>query len=84
MENSKINIILSFLSLIFSVISFFVMYYIFAGLALILGIVTLKDKQTRGLSICSIAIVCITFIFKMINIIVTNGNLPEWLINGLF
>lgn len=60
------------------------MYYIFAIIALVLGAITLNDERTGKLSLTSIVIVCITFVIKLISIIVANGNLPEWLTNGLF
>ena len=81
---NKINIVLSFTSFVFSVIAIFVMYYIFAGVSLILGIATINDEKTRGLSITSIVIVCITFIFKMLYIVIKSGKLPEWLTSGIF
>jgi hypothetical protein len=60
------------------------MYYILAGVALLLGVITVNDEKTKTLSLSSIAIVIITFILKIIYTIVTSGNLPEWLTNGLF
>ncbi len=82
--NNKLNVVLSFVSFVSSIVSFFVMYYIFAIIAFILCTITLNDEKSRKLSLTSIVIVCVTFVIKLISIIVANGNLPEWLTNGLF
>ena len=84
MKDNNYNVFLSSLSFLSSILSIFVMYYILAGVALVLGLFTIKDEKSRKLSITSISIVCITFIFKVIYNVVTSGNLPEWLTNGLF
>lgn len=59
------------------------MYYIFAGVSLILGFATLKDERAKSLSLSSIIIVFVTFIFKIIHTLIINGSLPDWLIRGL-
>ena len=59
------------------------MYYIFAVIALFTGIISVNDEKTRGMSITSIIIVCITFILKILNTLMINGALPTWLTNGL-
>ena len=83
MKDNNYNVFLSSLSFLCSILSIFVMYYILAGVSLLLGLITLKDEKTRKLSITSISIVCVTYIIKIIYNVVVNGNLPEWLTNGL-
>ena len=63
-SNNKFNfnVVLSTVSLCFSVLSMFLMYYIFAGIALLTGIISINDEKSRKLSIASIILVCITFI----------------------
>lgn len=81
MKNS--NVVLSSISLVASIVSIFVMYYIFAGIALVLGLLTVNDEKSKKLSLSSIAIVCITLVVKIIYNVVTNGSLPGWLSGGL-
>ena len=79
----NISVILATASICFSLLSVFLMYYIFAGVALVTGIVSMHDERAKKVSIASILFVCITFIVKMIVILIQNGNLPEWLMQGI-
>ena len=42
-NNGNIYVILSILSLCFSIVSIFVMYYIFAGISLLTGIISINN-----------------------------------------
>lgn len=81
-SESSFNVILSFISFTSAIISFFVMYYIFAGVALVSGVISVRDDRARKLSLTAIAIVCVTLVIKLINVAIVNGNLPDWLIKG--
>lgn len=81
-KNSS-GIILSLSAFFSSIVSIFTMYYLFAAVALITGILGLKNKSTRGFSIVAIIVVAVSFIIKMVNIVMTEGMLPEWFMKGM-
>lgn len=83
-QDNTANVILSALSFFCAIISVIIMYYILAGVSLALAIATINNERTRKLSLSSISIVCFTFVLKVIYTLIVNGNLPEWLIKGLF
>ena len=77
------NVMLAFVSFCSSVISIFLMYYIFATIALVTGIMSANDERTKKMSISAIVIVAITFVAKIATVLLQNGTLPNWLINGI-
>jgi len=77
------NVMLAFVSFCSSFISKFLMYYIFATIALVTGIMSANDERTKKLSISAIGIVAITFVAKIVTVLLQNGTLPNWLINGI-
>ena len=82
-NNNNLSMILSFVSFFCSIIAIFVMYYIFTGIAIILGISTLQNERSKYLSISTLVVVFITLVLKLIKCAI-DGNLPSWLTNGLF
>ena len=82
-NNNNFSIILSFISFFCSLIAIFVMYYVFTGIALILGITTLQNERSKYLSISTLVIIFITLLLKIIKCAI-EGNLPSWLTSGLF
>ena len=82
-NNNGLSMILSFVAFFFSIIGIFVMYYIFTGIALVLGIATIQNEKSKYLSISTIVVIFITLVLKLIKCAI-NGNLPGWLSGGLF
>ena len=83
-NNNLQNAILGLTSFFSAVLAIFVMYYIFAIIALTTGLVGLKNKESKPMCIVSIIIVCFTFVLKIVNVLTTSGSLPDWLVNGMF
>ena len=82
-NKSNGGLILSIVSFFSAVISIFTMYYLFAVIALITGMPGLKYKNTKGLSIATLIIVAVSFVIKVINLLITEGSLPAWFMNGM-
>ena len=82
-KNSTNGALLAFTSFFSSVIAIFTMYYIFACIALITGLLGLRHENSRSMSITAIIIVVVSFVIKMINTLIISGTLPQWLINGM-
>lgn len=82
-ENGGSNIILAMVSFFSSIVAIFIMYYIFAAIALATGFVSINKKESKTLAGISIGIVCVTFVIKIVNTLLLNGNLPQWLTNGM-
>ena len=82
-NNSSLSMILSFISFFCSIIAIFVMYYIFTGIALVLGIASLQNERSKYLSISTLVVVFVTLVLKLIKCAI-DGNLPPWLTGGLF
>lgn len=78
------NVIIAMTSFCSSIIAIFTMYYVFATIALITGIIGLKNEDSKPMSITSLIIVAITLITKLLGIVTATGSLPAWLTNGLF
>ena len=76
------GIIIGIVSFFSSIISFFVMYYILAIVALVTGFYGINNERSRGLCITSLIITIITFILKIIGAIVDKGMLSEVLLKG--
>lgn len=77
------GVIIGLVSFCSSIISIFVMYYIFAALSLITGFLGLSKKNSKAISIVSIVIVGITFIIKLLGILLEQGILTDALTKGL-
>lgn len=84
-SNNKfnINMVFSLISFAFSIVSIFVMYYVFAGIGLVTALISIRDEHAKKMSITSIIIIVITFVLKLITTLIENGYIPEWLMNGL-
>ena len=75
--------ILSFVSFGSSIVSIFVMYYVLAGVALVTGLISMRDENAKKMSVASIVIVCITLVAKLLTMALQNGELPAWLTSGI-
>ena len=84
-DNNKsfAEILMSIIALASSIIAIFKMYYIFAAIALILGIIGLRNDASRGMYKATLVIVFITLFVKVLEIVANNNWLPEWLMKGL-
>ena len=82
-NNNSLSLIFSFVSFFCSIIGIFVMYYVFTGIALVLGIATIQNERSRYLSISTLVVIFVTVLLKLIKCAI-EGNLPSWLTGGLF
>ena len=82
-NKSFANILMAIIALASSIVAIFKMYYIFATIALILGLIGLRKESSRGMSKTTLVIVFITLIIKVLEIVSSNDWLPEWLMKGL-
>jgi len=86
MENEeKVNkggIIIGIVSFFSTIVSFFVMYYILATVALVTGFAGINNERSRGLCITSLIITIITLVLKIILAISEKGILSEVLLKG--
>ena len=82
-KNQTGGVLVAFTSFFSSIVAIFTMYYIFAAIALITGIIGLKHENARSMSCTALIIVVISFIIKMVNTLIISGSLPQWLINGM-
>lgn len=84
-DNNKsfFDILMSIIALASSIIAIFNMYYIFAAIALVLGLIGLRKEASRGMSKATLVIVFITLVIKVLEIVADNNWLPEWLMKGL-
>ena len=83
-EEKKGGVVIGLIAFFSSIISVFVMYYIFAAISAILGIIGLRKENSRAISITSLIIVSVTFVVKMITVLLDSGALSEALTKGLF
>lgn len=82
-ENSnKGGIIIGIVSFFSSIVSFFVMFYILAVVALVTGFYGIKNERSRGLCITSLTITIIAFVLKIISAIADKGILSDTLLKG--
>lgn len=77
------EMVISIIALCSSIVAIFNMYYIFAAIAVILGIIGLRKESTRGMSRVTLVIVGITLVIKILNMVVANNMLPQWLSGGM-
>ncbi len=82
-NKSLADILMSIIALASSIIAIFKMYYIFATIALILGIIGLRKDASRGMSKAALVIVFVTLFIKVLEIVANNNWLPGWLMKGL-
>lgn len=82
-ESSLKNVIIAMTSFCSSIIAVFTMYYLFASIALVTGLIGLKNEDSKPISITSLIIVAVTLVIKVLNTLMVNGTLPAWLTSGL-
>ena len=78
------GVIIGLISFFSSIMSLFVMYYIFAGISIITGIIGLGKENSRAISITSLTIVAITFVIKTVTVLLQSNILSEVLTKGIF
>lgn len=83
-KQGKGGVVIGLVAFFSSVISIFVMYYIFAAISAIMGIIGLKKENSRAISITSLIIVAVTFVVKLVTVLLETGALSEVFTRGLF